>query len=158
MNIQLAKYEEIKEILDIFKERCNWFKKKNIDQWGSYEEKYNEEYFIGAMQTNKLYVVKQEKEVIGVFLLKEEDKTYWNDNKSAYYIHHLATRIGYLGVGAKILEFIEKLAIQNNKECIRLDCKKNNDVLNSYYQKRGFIYMGSGDVPYSYNLYEKKVL
>ena len=110
------------------------------------------------MKNHKLYVVKQENKVIGVFLLKENDKIYWNNDDSAYYIHHLATKIGYTGIGTKILNFIEKLAKENSKKYIRLDCKKSNVELNRYYQKQGFIYKGSGEEPYSHNLWEKEIM
>lgn len=92
---------------------------------------------------------------------EENDKTYWdNDDNddSAYYTHHLATKIGYTGIGTKILNFIEKLAKENSKKYIRLDCKKSNAKLNQCYQKQGFIYKGSGEEPYSHNLWEKEIM
>lgn len=160
MNIELAKKEDIESIVAILKERCNWLKENNIDQWGDYyySEKYNANYFNEVMQLHKLYVVKQNNEVIGIFLLKDTDKTYWDNDDSAYYIHHLATKIGYSGLGKQIIEFIEKLAKLDSKKYIRLDCKKNNDGLNQYYQKQGFIYKGSGEEPYSHNLWEKEIM
>lgn len=159
MDIRLAEKEDIQAIMNILEERCNWFKENGIDQWANnYLGKYNEDYFNDAMKNHKLYVVKQENKVIGVFLLKENDKTYWNNDDSAYYIHHLATKIGYTGIGTKILNFIEKLAKENSKKYIRLDCKKSNVELNRYYQKQGFIYKGSGEEPYSHNLWEKEIM
>lgn len=158
MDIRLAKIDDIESIMAILKERCDWLKANNIDQWtNNYLGKYNENYFSKVMKLHKLYVVSQENKVISVFLLKEEDKTYWKNDDSAYYIHHLATRIGYSGVGTKIIQFIEQLAGKNSKKYIRLDCKKSNNRLNQYYQKQGFLYKGTGEEPYSYNLWEKEV-
>lgn len=158
MDIRLAKIDDIELIMAILKERCDWLRANNINQWANnYLERYNENYFSEVMKLHKLYVVSQENKVIGVFLLKEEDKTYWKNDDSAYYIHHLATRIGYSGVGTKIIQFIEQLARKNSKKYIRLDCKKSNNELNQYYQKQGFIYKGTGEEPYSYNLWEKEV-
>lgn len=159
MDIGLAEKEDIQAIMHILEERCNWFKENGIDQWANnYLEKYNEDYFNDVMKNHKLYVVKQKNKVIGVFLLKENDKIYWNNEDFAYYIHHLATKIGYTGIGTKILNFIEKLAKENSKKYIRLDCKKSNVELNRYYQKQGFIYKGSGEEPYSHNLWEKEIM
>lgn len=39
---------------------------------------------IWMMKIYKLYVVKQNDEVVGAFLLKTEDEDYWKDNKKAY--------------------------------------------------------------------------
>ena len=159
MDIKLAETKDIVAIMNILEERCTWFKENGIDQWANnYLGRYNKDYFNDVMKNHKLYVVKQENKVIGVFLLKEDDKTYWNNDDSAYYIHHLATKIGYTGIGTKIIEFIEKLAKENSKKYIRLDCKKNNNELNKYYQNQGFKYKGSGEEPYSHNLWEKEIL
>lgn len=159
MDIRLAQKENISDIIDIIKERCDWLKNNNIDQWANnYLGKYNEDYFNEVMQLHKLYIVEQKNKVIGVFLLKEEDKDYWDNNDEAYYIHHLATKVGYTGIGSKIIKFIEQLAKENLKKYIRLDCKKSNDELNQYYQKQGFIYKGCGEIPYSHNLWEKEIM
>ncbi len=40
MKIELAKENEIKDILEIIKERCNWFEKSQIKQWGSWYYEY----------------------------------------------------------------------------------------------------------------------
>lgn len=159
MDIRLAETKDIVAIMNILEERCNWFKEHGINRWANnYLGKYNEDYFNDAMKNHKLYVVKQENKVIGIFLLKENDKTYWSNDESAYYIHHLATKIGYKGIGTKILRFIEKRAKENSKKYIRLDCKKSNVELNQYYQKQGFIYKCSGEEPYSHNLWEKEIM
>ena len=115
MNIELAKIDDIKWIVAILKERCDWLKACNIDQWGDYyySEKYNINYFKEVVHLHKLYVVKQSGKVVGCFLLKETDETYWKNDDNAYYIHHLATKVGYPGLGKKIIEFIENLAKEN---------------------------------------------
>lgn len=95
MEIQLAKKEEISDILNIIEERCNWLKEKGINQWANnYLGRYNEDYFKEVLVKHKLFVVKEQKEIIGTFLLKEEDKMFWNNEDSAFYIHHLATKLG----------------------------------------------------------------
>lgn len=159
MDIVIAEKDDIQAIMNVLEERCNWFKEKGLNQWtNNYLVRYNKDYFNEIMKIHQLYVVKQNNEIVGVFLLKDEDKTYWNDDCSAYYIHHLAIRVGFKGNGSKILNFIEKLAKKNLKKYIRLDCKKNNEKLNQYYQKQGFIYKGSREKPYSHNLWEKEIM
>lgn len=158
MTIRLAEKEELKEILEVIKERCDWFQKNNINQWrNNYPGRYNEDYFYEAMQVHKLYIAVEDNKIIGVFLLKESDKVFWDNDDPAYYIHHLATKIGYPGVGSKILKFIEELAKKDSKKYIRLDCKKSNVALNQYYQNQGFTFKGDGEEPYSHNLWEKEV-
>ena len=159
MNIELAKKNDITSIIEILKQRCDWFRENNIKQWTDdyYIDRYNFDYFSKEMNINKLYVVRINEEIVGVFLLKDEDKTYWNDNKNAYYIHHLATKVQHKGLGKKILKFIVDLAKENGKMCIRIDCMKNNEKLNKYYLSKGFVLKGSGEVPYKHNLLEMEM-
>lgn len=162
MEVQLAVERDIASIIEIIKQRCEWFEQNRIEQWGDwyYTELYNAEYFIKAMKEYHLYVIKQAKEIIGVFLLKDEDQDYWNDNEKAYYIHHLVTKIGYPGLGIKILDFIEELAKQNEIKYLRLDCIRTNQKLNQYYLDYGFKEKGQGEEGgvYFYRLWEKTIL
>ncbi len=159
MNIELAKESDILDILEILKQRCEWFKKNKIEQWGDwyYTELYNTDYFIKIMKIYKLYVVRQKGEVIGAFLLKTQDNKYWRDDKNAYYIHHFVTKLGYKNLGTEMLKFIEKLAKQNEVKYLRLDCMKENEKLNKYYENHGFINKGEGQEPYPHRLWEKEV-
>lgn len=159
MNIQLATEKDIPAILEILKQRCEWLNQKDIEQWGEwyYTEMYNKEYFMKKMQTDRLYVAKEKDEVLGSFLLKTEDQDYWEDNESAYYIHHFVTKLGNPNLGIKMLKFMENLAKKNSIHYLRLDCMKTNTRLNEYYSKYGFEERGEGEEPYPYRLWEKIV-
>lgn len=160
MKIELAKENEIPKILEIIKERCDWFEKNEIDQWGRwyYEELYDEKYFKKMMKKYLLYVVKKEEEIVGVFLLKtDDDKIHWNDQEKSYYLWHLVTKIGHPGLGEEILEFIENLAKENKIKYLRLECMRSNPKINEYYEKHGFQNKGEGDEPYEYRLWEKEI-
>lgn len=159
LNIKLALVQDIKDILELIKLRCDWLEKNNIEQWGDwyYKELYNMDYFLNNMKINQLYVVKNESELIGLFLIKNNDEL-WKDNEEAYYLHHFITKVGYSGIGDEILKYITKLSIKNDVKYIRLDCVKNNSKLNDYYINHGFIKVGDGEIAeYSYNLYQKRI-
>lgn len=161
MKIQLAKESDVPEILEIIKERCNWFEENQIDQWGSwyYEELYDEKYFKKIMKKYLLYVVKKEDEIIGTFLLKkEDDKTHWKQSQNAYYLWHFVTKIGHPKLGEKMLEFIKDLAKEKNVKYLRLECMRSNPKINEYYKNHGFQNKGEGDEPYEYRLWEKEII
>lgn len=105
MNIEFAKENDIPMILEIIKERCDWFLKNKIEQWDSwyYEDLYDQKYFLEAMKKYDLYVVKNRKEIVGLFLLKYKNEKYWKDNKPAIYLDHFVTKLGNPGLGEKIL-------------------------------------------------------
>lgn len=85
MEIKLAEEKDIPRILKIIKQRCDWFEENNIEQWGSwyYEKLYDEKYFLEAMKKYSLYIVKNQKEIIGAFLLKYENEKYWKDKRKS---------------------------------------------------------------------------
>lgn len=159
IQILLAEEKDILKIIEILKERCDWFKKNRIDQWNEkyYKEIYNVPYFKQARRKHHLYVVKDQEEIIGLFLLKEEDKVYWHDEENAYYIHHFVHKIGYPGLGKKMLSFIEEKAKIDHKTYLRGDCMRSNPKINDYWESLGFKKRKEGDIPYSYRLWEKRV-
>ena len=160
MKIELAKESEIPQILEIIKERCDWFEKNHIEQWGSwyYEDLYDEKYFLESMKKYLLYVVKQKNEIIGTFLLKYENNLYWKDGERAIYLNHFVTKIGYSGVGEKILKFIENFAKQKQLKYLRLECVRSNPKISQYYKNHGFKNKGEGDEPYEYRLWEEEIM
>lgn len=159
MKIELAKKNDIPLVLEIIKERCEWFLKNKIKQWDSwyYEDLYDEKYFLEAMKTYDLYVVKNKMEIIGLFMLKYENPKYWKDNRPAIYLDHFVTKLGNPGLGEKILEFIINIAKEKNLKYLRLECMRCNPKINEYYQKHGFQNKGEGNIPYEYRLWEKEI-
>ena len=159
MQIKLAQKADVPEILKIIKQRCDWFAENHINQWGSwyYEEVYDEKYFLQAMKNFSLYVVKNENEVVGAFLLKYESETYWKDKEKAVYLDHFVTKLGNPKLGEEILNFIQKLAKEKGLDYLRLECMRSNPKINKYYQNHGFQNKGEGDEPYQYRLWERKI-
>lgn len=160
VKICLAQIDDLNQIHNILIERCKWFVENNIEQWrlNKYPNKYNNEYFRAQMDKNYLYIAKENNRVIGVMLLKNTDKAYWNTNDDAYYIHHLATKVGYNGIGKLMINFAINKATSDKKDYLRLDCVKNNLKLNDYYSNIGFKKKGSNKKgTYEYNLWEMKI-
>ncbi len=155
--IRKANIKDIEGIIQIIENRCKWFKEKGINQWEYYLEVYDKNYFKSQIMTNKLYVALKENLLVGLYLLKEED-SYWNDNTSAFYLHHLVTDINCKGLGKILLDNAVEKCQKYHKKYLRLDCLKENEKLNEYYKEKGFKYVSSGeDEYYKYNLYELKI-
>jgi len=157
--IELAKSEDIKVILDILEKRCIWMEMNNIEQWrrNSYTLSYNDDYFTKEIEKNRVFVAKINMKVRGVFLLREND-SLWDESGISFYIHHFATDINYKGLGRIIIEYIKYIALKHNKSYIRLDCVKNNEKLNNYYEEMGFVLKKHGKIRnYEYNLRELRL-
>lgn len=155
--IRKANTNDIEGIIQIIEKRCKWFKEKGINQWEYYLEVYDKSYFKSQIKTNKLYVALKDNQIVGLYLLKEDD-FYWNDDVSAFYLHHLATDINCKGLGKVLLDDAIKKCQKYHKKYLRLDCLKENEKLNEYYKLKGFKYISSGeDEYYKYNLYELEI-
>lgn len=161
IKIKLATKYDVDQILNIIYQKCVWLKENNIDQWDieNYIKIYNKKYFLNMINDEKLFIAQLDNIVIGVFLLKSTDVEYWeNKTDLAFYIHHLATKNGFKGLGKIIIDFCIEYSKNNKKDYLRLDCKSDNKKLNNYYEKMGFLLKGSGNIyNYSYNLRELKL-
>lgn len=145
-NIQLAKKEDLESFHRIIILRCKWFKDNKINQWkiNSYPVRYDKSYFEKQMIDNKLFIAKKGNDVVGGFLLIDDDPNYWSDcdKVKAYYLHHFASKVGEKGIGKIMINFALEEAKKNNKEYLRLDCVFDNEKLNNYYKSLGFECVG----------------
>ena len=68
--IEVAREGELEEFHNIIISRCKWLEEKKVNQWKvtSYPIKYDINYF--RKHLNKLYIIKDDKDVLGGFLLK----------------------------------------------------------------------------------------
>ena len=158
-----AETRDVEEIYQLIEKRINWMDRKNIHQWNktNYLDSYPREYFNSKVEAGQLYVLKNEwtGKVVGTVVLLEEDKRWTNDGSKNYYIHNLVSDTEYPGVGVKIINLCEQMALNNGFDGIRLDCHASNIKLNEFYEGLGYCYVG--DVQegiYIGNKREKKLL
>lgn len=134
------------KIYNLYEKRIKWMDEVGIKQWNiiNYNEVYPKSYYRNQIESNNLYVLLNDMdEVLGAIVVIEEDDR-WNDydKYKAYYLHNFVTDNKIKGLGKVILGNVEKLAIENNKQKLRLDCAENNKFLNDYYENLGYILVG----------------
>ena len=143
--LQKATHEDLDEILMLIQKRIDWMDENNIRQWNitNYVDCYPRSYFEDLAAKGQLYVVKDGSlnRVIGAVALLEQDQR-WNDNIPSYYIHNLVSDAGFCGIGARIIGCCEKIALDDGKQRLRLDCQASNDKLRAYYSDLGFECVG----------------
>lgn len=158
LSFEIAKKDDIVEILDIYSERMKWFKSLNIKQWTRYLYHHPKEEFEEMIKNKNLYVLKHNNEIIACWELSYDSK-YWDSNdQEAIYIYKLVTKVGTKNIAHFIFKIVEQIAILNKKKYIRLDCLKSNHKLNEIYEKHNFKLVRTGYVSgYSFSLREFKV-
>ena len=73
-------------------------------------------------------------------------------------MHNLATNAAFPGAGRALLGHCEEQARRWGKEYLRLDCQRDNNKLNQYYENLGFMPVGTvEDAPYYGIRREKKL-
>lgn len=155
MYFGVAEISDIDNILQLYDERMNWFKKNNINQWKNYLERHPQEEFIKEIEHGNYFILKKDEKVIAGFKMSTESK-YWNDDASeSYYIYKLVTKLGQKNIGNIIFKISKNIAKNNKKQYLRLDCVSTNGKLNSIYQNYGFKLIRKGKIGnYNYSLME----
>ena len=99
----------------------------------------------------------------GTFALHRTDLRFWGERPAepagfARYLHKLAVRRGYPGLGRDLVALAERLAREGGAVRLRLDCRADSPGIRSYYDAAGFEYrgeIGGPELDTVYALYEK---
>ena len=150
--IRTATEEESDSIITLLKEVAQWLQHKEVDQW---------QYLLGGEATDEIlegirekytYVITKEDEMIGTVTVSPKQNE-WDEHifgkeevSNSLYIHRFAVNRKYKGngIGEWMLRWIEE-NVQHDKELLKLDCVGHNRILNDFYKKNGFEYVGSTD-------------
>lgn len=137
---------DVDEIYQLIEKRIIWMEKNNLNQWNrtNYLESYPRDYFENKVETEQLYVMEDKLtgKVVGAVVLLEDDKRWTNDGSKNYYIHNLVSDTEVPGVGIKMINLCEQIALANSVDAVRLDCQASNIKLNEYYERLGYIFVG----------------
>ncbi len=146
---------DVDKALELIRQRVDWLAQRGLRQWndGSYLQVYNREYFSERARSGELWVFAEapgEREsLLAVCVLTEKDPR-WDDDRSACYVHNLATAPGNPGLGRSFLADLASLAARWGKRSLRLDCGVDSLVLNEYYRSAGFLPRGDFETGDSY--------
>lgn len=163
-SFSLGVLQDLPQVYAIIDSRIHWMDEVGIQQWNvtDYWECYPKSYYEKAVHDRRLYVLKETDngQVAGVAVLYEKDDRWKNQQgPAAYYVHHLAVKLGKKGAGKAMLTYCEKLAAAHKKEYLRLDCAIDNPKINAYYDQLQYDYAGTCiDGKYTGNLRQKKMI
>ena len=112
MKIEIARKEDLEELLEIYKKAREFMKKSgNTTQWG--EDKPSKETLERDIENKNLYVVREDREIVGAFaLIYGVDKTYleidgkWLNDEPYATLHRVASSGKAKGLMKSIIEKI----------------------------------------------------
>ena len=136
-----ATQQEIPAVFELIMGRVAWMDQVGIHQWNTtkYDERYPLHYYEQRRQMNELFVLEDQAtgHIACVGALFHEDAR-WPDPESAFYLHHLASRVDAKGTGSIFLEMAERYTAACGKQYLRLDSAVGNKTLEHYYTSRGY--------------------
>ena len=144
MIITKAESKDVKNIMKIVDEAKEFLKGQNVNQW---QDGYpNEESFNDDIKEQRLYVVKDNEEVIGVFAVVNYEPTYdviyegkWISDEPYIAVHRIAVENNYKGKGVAKYIFDE---LKKEHKHIRVDTHRGNKNMNKCLLNNDFKYCG----------------
>ena len=145
--IRKANMNDLESIMKIIKSTVEEMKTYNNTQW---DENYPlEKDFVSDIKKQDLYIYEVDGEVAGFICLNyEEPEEYlglnWSSNKKAMVIHRMAVNPNFrkTGIASKLVDFAEKLAVENNVSYLKSDTYSINSKMNLLLTKCGFTKIG----------------
>ncbi|HEH6974512.1 TPA: GNAT family N-acetyltransferase, partial [Clostridioides difficile] len=133
--IRKANMNDLESIMKIIKSTVEEMKTYNNTQW---DENYPlEKDFVSDIKKQDLYIYEVDGEVAGFICLNyEEPEEYlglnWSSNKKAMVIHRMAVNQNFrkTGIASKLVDFAEKLAVENNVSYLKSDTYSINSKMN----------------------------
>ncbi len=135
--IRKACPEDMDAVISLIKKRMDWMDQKKLKQWNhtGYLEAYPRSYFLDHSEFFIVAVI--EEKIVGAAAVFKKDER-WPEGQEALYVHHLVSDSAYRGVGAALLQYVDKAAYKQGLAAVRLDCEVNNETLNAYYEAQGY--------------------
>ena len=137
---------DVPAVLELIRARIRWMDEQGLRQWNvtRYLEVYPASYFQALVQEGTLYLLRRSEDgaPAGAAALFFHDAR-WTEDAPARYVHHLVTTLGASGAGDALLDFCAEEARRGGAAWLRLDCQVENEMLNRYYEQRGYVPAGT---------------
>ena len=142
MEVVLARLEDLNQIKEMYTRIIKNMYENDIKIWNEY---YPNEVFESDIKQQNLYLLKNDKEILGVFSLYEFVNSFdgleWeNDAAKAYVINRLGVNVKYLhqGIGKKLINEACKIAKSKDAKYLRLLVSEINTPAINLYSNCGF--------------------
>lgn len=151
MQLVLATLENLDEIMGVIEDGRLALKELGLPQW---QDDYPNATVIQQDIEEKIsYILLENNIIIGTVVLDSRGEPVydtlvgsWQNNDKPYLtIHRMAVKRGlaHQGIGTVFLQLMERIALEQQIEQIRLDTHKDNHVMQRVAEKNGYHYAGT---------------
>jgi ribosomal protein S18 acetylase RimI-like enzyme len=132
-----------------------------LDEAGEWPQPFPRDELVERIDRGELFVVDLDGTPAATFTVLWDDVPFWGEQPpDAAYLHKLAVRPPFRGrgLGAQIVDWIERRAAEAGRVCVRLDCRRDKTRIRRYYERLGFEHRGDVDHPrFPAALYERPI-
>jgi predicted N-acetyltransferase YhbS len=143
---------DLDAIVGLRVEAERWLREHQIRQWTSDYADYARGVLRDSVDRGAAWVVEDDGQVIATVTINGPDPDFWgwaDDQDEALYLGKMIVSRHRAGerIGDAIMNWASRQASRRGKRWIRLDCRRDNERLQSYYLDRGFTYVRTYHAP-----------
>lgn len=135
--IRRAKAEDIDQLQSLFAEVIAWQRRRGAPAFSNFSRTF----LAQEIGQGSMFVAQRGENLVGTISHYDADDLIWGpDPAPALYLHRLATSrtMETRGLGAALLEWSWRRALDLDKQWLRFDCWADNVELCRFYQSLGF--------------------
>lgn len=136
---------DIPVIEGILLDTVNWLSEMGQPLWEERETKWS--FLSTRYSIDEFYIALIDGKPSGCMVLTKHRPFYWmdEDTSNSLFVHKLAVvKVAkHMGVGNCLIEYAKEYASKRNISAIRLDCDEYRPKLRAFYEKHGFVCLGT---------------
>ena len=145
--ITKAKLSDVKEIMEIINTTVEEMKSYNNTQW---DDNYPQDKdFEKDIKQGDLYIEIEDENIKGFICVNyiepiEYSDLEWSSNEKCMVVHRMSVNSKFRnsGIGSKLMNFAEQLAIKNGVKYLKTDTYSINTKMNSLFKKFNYEFVG----------------
>jgi ribosomal protein S18 acetylase RimI-like enzyme len=146
MNIRMrpVTLETRAQFAALLEDANHWQKARGSEGWSS---SFDDDWMLPRIERGELYLALLGGEAVAAFRILWEDRPFWGEREvgDSIYLHTFAVRRSKagLGIGEAVIEHVAGMARARGRTKMRLDCFLSNASLIAYYERNGFVSVGT---------------
>lgn len=144
LEIRLLTPETRATFAAIVDEANAWQRARGSAGWSA---PFDDDWLLPRIQRGELFIAVLHDEPVAVFRLLWEDRPFWGDREvgDSLYLHTFAVRRSHAGrgIGAAVIKAVADMGRHRGRSRLRLDCFQANLSLVAFYERQGFVRMGT---------------
>jgi ribosomal protein S18 acetylase RimI-like enzyme len=124
-----------------------WQRARGSEAWS---HPFDDDWMLPRMERGELFLAYLDGEPVSAFRLLWEDRPFWGEREvgDSVYLHTFAVRRDRagLGIGEAVIETVVGMGRERGRTRVRLDCFLSSTGLIGYYERNGFVSVGTASM------------